>query len=234
MYYLEKHTVMNKKLLGNEIYLFSKDDNPKDIVIFSHSLSQNYESDFFQSILKSLYKNNIGIIVFSFSFLKNNTNPSANLIDEVAQLDLVISLVKDNFSPDKISLVGISLGAIINTLCCLGTKHKEISSIFIIGFPFKLGFPPDINLLQDNNPVLSDYFLEYKQLFKLVNRRVFVIQGDHDDLGDIKECVGFFNQYNNCTVFEIKGANHGFISYKDSGINYFNECSKFILSKLTV
>lgn len=47
---------MNKKLLGNGIYLFSKDGSPRDIVIFSHSLSKNYESDFSQSILESLYK----------------------------------------------------------------------------------------------------------------------------------------------------------------------------------
>lgn len=234
MYDLEKYIMMNKKLLYNEIYLFSKDDNPKDIVIFSHSLSNNYESSFSQYILKSLYDNSIGIIVFNYSFFRNHTNPSSNLIDEVAQLDSVISLVENSLRPDKISLVGISLGGIISTLCCLGTKHKEIFSIFIIGFPFKLGFPPNINLLQDDNLVLSDYFLEYKQLFELVNRRVFIVQGGHDDLGDVKECVDFFNQYNNCTVFEIKGANHGFVSYKNSSINYFNDCSKLILNELIV
>jgi len=223
---------MNKKLLDNQIYLFSKDDNPKNIVIFSHSLSKNYESSFSQCILKNLYNNNIGIVVFNFSFFKNHTSPSVNLIDEVAQLDSVISLVKKKFKPDKISLVGISFGAIISTLCCPGTKHKEISSIFIIGFPFKLGFPPNINLLQDDNPIFSNYFSEYKRLFELVDRRVFVIQGDHDDLGDIKECINFFNQYNNCTFFEIKGANHGFVSYNNSNINYFDDCSKYILNKL--
>lgn len=223
---------MNKKLLGNGIYLFSKDGSPRDIVIFSHSLSKNYESDFSQSILESLYKKNIGVVAFNFNFFENHTNPSINLMNEVVQLDLVISLVKDKFKPDRISLVGVSLGAIISTLSCLGAKNKEISSIFIIGFPFKLGFPPNINLLQDSNPVIPDYFLEYEKLFKLVNRKVFVVQGDKDDLGDVNECVDFFNQYDNCTVFKVEGANHGFVSYKDSDINYFNDCSKFILSKL--
>lgn len=232
MYYLKECMIMNKKLLSNEIYLFSKNDNPKDIVIFSHSLSKNYESDLSQSILESLYKKDIGIVVFNFYFFKNNTNPSANLIDEITQLNLIISLVKDRLRPNKISLVGISLGGVINTSCCLGIKNKEISSIFIVGFPFKLGFPPKINLLKDSNPVIPNYFLEYKQLFKLVNRRVFVIQGDRDDLCDVSECIKFFNKYDNCAVFKVKGANHGFISHNDSGINYFNDCSEFILSKL--
>lgn len=224
--------MMNKKLLFNETYLISKNDNPKNIVIFSHSLSQNYESDFSQHIIKSLYENDIAIVVFNYSFFKNHANLSVNLINEVSQLGSVVSLVKKIFKPKKINLIGISLGATINILFCSKSNHKEISSIFVISFPFKLGFPPNIKLLQDNNPIFSDYFLEYRQIFKLVNKKIFVIQGDQDDLGSIKECLNFFKGYNNCTVFKVKGANHSFISHIRSNLNYFNDCSKIILSKL--
>ncbi len=223
---------MNKKLLFNETYLFSKNDNPKNIVIFSHSLNQNYESDFSQHIIKSLYENDIAIVVFNYSFFKNHANLSVNLTNEISQLDSVVSFVKKIFKPEKINLIGISLGAIINILYCSKSNHKEISTVFIISFPFKLGFPPNIKLLKDNNPIFSDYFLEYKQIFELLNKKIFVIQGDQDDLGNIRECFNFFKQYNNCTLFKVKGANHSFISYKNSSINYFNECSKFILNKL--
>lgn len=224
---------MDKIQLANDIYLYSKNTTPKKIVVFSHSLSDNHESDLIKSISTSLYNNGIGVVVYDFSFMKNKNQPSDNLLSEVDELGIVIAKAKEKLNPEEIILVGKSLGGIVSSVYYSRSIFSEISSIFIIGFPFKLGFPPKFKLLKEANPALPDYISEYEKLFGIITKPIFVIQGDRDDLGEIEECRKFFSKYTNCSLYVVNGANHGFVSPGDKNITYYDECSEFIFNKIS-
>lgn len=223
---------MKEAQLGNNIYFYSKNANPKKIAVFSHALSDNHESDLIKNISNSLRNNGIGMVAYDFSFTANKSLPSNTLLSEVGELKHTINKVKEKLCPEKIILIGKSLGGIVSLIYSSKNKIPEISSIFMIGFPFKLGFPPNFQLLREENPVLPNYALEYRKLFKSIKIPIFIIQGDRDDLGGIEECRNFFSNYSNCSFHEVVGANHGFISPENKNITYYDTCGKLIINNI--
>lgn len=223
---------MEGSLISKNIYFSSNEPKPNIVAIFSHSLSNNHESNLIKEISKKLKDNNIGIISYDFSFAKNKTKPSVGLLEEVNELDFVVSTVKKKLQPKNIVLIGTSLGGIVSAIYCSKNAYAEIQSLFILGFPFKLGFPPNFQLLEEENPILPDYISEYKNLFELITIPTGIIQGDQDDLGGAKECEDFFKQYKKCTLNVIKGASHGFVSAQDKSATYYDECARLIIEKI--
>lgn len=226
------YTNMKEKLIEKNIHLFSNKKNAKILAVFSHSLSDNHKSDFAEKITEKLYTADISVALYDFSFTRNKTKPSIDLNQEVNDLSTTVSLVDRRIKPKKIILIGKSLGGVVSAIYCSKNILPAISSVFIISFPFKLGFPPDFKLLKKEDPILPDYINQYKNLFKSIKIPTFVVQGDSDDLGEVNECKKFFSKYNNCTLNVIKDSNHSLVSPKNKDITHYDECAELILNKI--
>ncbi|GEM_PF-2868967 len=225
---------MKKRLIDEKgIYLISKEASPKKIVIFSHGLSDNHESALISNVSKVLCDNGLGVVVYDFSFAKSKSQPSDELVQEVDDLKFVVSLVKTTINPSEIFLIGKSLGGIVSAMYSSITTDGSIKSITIVGFPFKLGFPPNFRLLKEENPILSDYKSEYAELFKKIGIPTLIIQGDQDDLGEIGECKNFLKSYMSCSLEVVEDATHGFVSRKDKGVTYYDRCAELIINKIS-
>ena len=223
---------MKEVLIGNNIFLFLKKKTANTLVVFSHSLSDTHESDLAKKITQKLYNAGIAVALYDFSFTKKGGKPSGDLSREVNELDFVVSTVSKKIQPEKIVLIGKSLGGVVNAIYCSKNVSATILSVFIIGFPFKLGFPPRLELLKDQDPILPDYVSQYDNLFKSIKTQVFVIQGDSDDLGEIDECKDFFIKHNNCTLNIVENSTHGFTSPDNKNITHYDKCAELILDKI--
>lgn len=232
IYHLIYNHFMEYKLIGKNIHFYSKDAKPKVMAVFSHSLSGSRQSNIILEVSKKLQENNIAVALYDFSFKEINAQPSQNLLQEVKDLSIVISEITLAVQPQKIVLVGNSLGGIVNAVYVSKNKNKVIDQLFILGFPFKIGFPPNFQLLKEQNPVLPDYKSEYRNLFKLIDMPVTIIQGDRDDLGEVEECKDFFKEFKNCNLYIVKDANHGFVSPENKEVIHYYDCAKLIIDKI--
>ncbi len=224
---------MEKRLIDKSgIYLISQKTSPSKVVIMSHGLADNHEAALIDSISKTLYNCGVGVVVYDFSFTKNKSQPSDGISKEVADLQHVISTVKSIINPSEVSLAGKSLGGIVSAIYCSSSTGQDVRNLIIVGFPFKLGFPPNFMLLKEENPILPDYKSEYKNLFQKIKTPTLIIQGDQDDLGEIEECKDFLKNYANCSLEVVGGATHGFVSRKDKNVTYYDKCAGLITNKI--
>ena len=223
---------MKEVQINNNIFLFSKREIAKTLIVFSHSLSDTHESDLSKEITKKLYDAGMAVVLYDFSFTKRGDEPSSDLSQEVDELSVVVSIVSEKIQPEKIILIGKSLGGVVSAMYCSKDVSNAILSLFIIGFPFKLGFPPNFQLLKDPNPILPDYVSQYDNLFRSIKTPIFVIQGDHDDLGEIDECKDFFSKYDNCSLDIVENSDHGFRSPNNENDTSYDKCAELILDKI--
>ncbi len=132
-----------------------------------------------------------------------------------------------------IILIGKSLGGIISMMACNdGLFSAKVSRIFVCGFPIKLGFPPQIHILREKNPVLPDYNKAYDHFFAATNCTIHIIQGDCDDLYDMDVCQTLCNAHDNVHLNIVKGANHGFSSCAYPQKNFYKECVSYIVNNI--
>lgn len=222
---------MNKEI-NSQTTLYSAIESPKVIIIFSHGSNGDRNTDFMKTVSEGIVKtkNDIGVLTYDFNFA-NRSEPSADLSDEIASLKDQIGWVEKNFPKVNIFLVGKSLGGVVSLKYQADVKNQSVKGIFMLGMPFKLGFPPNLNLLKEPNPVLSNYIAEYASLFKEIMLPVYIIQGDKDDLCDVKELNQFVNAYPNIKLVIVTGATHSFLS-PDQSANYFDQCVLDIVNNI--
>jgi predicted alpha/beta-hydrolase family hydrolase len=183
-----------------------------NINILIHGYSKDCESEFMQYISKSIKDQGHTVYKLNLDYIKHNREPSNNLSEEILQLQNTIQNLKSK-GYKKINLIGKSLGGIL----CLNPEIANINyinKIIILGFPYILGFPPNVNLLK-TKPIIGDPNAKnlYKDLFnKHENiKKIYIIQGMNDLLGSpelIKDLLLELPVKPN--VFYIENCSHGF------------------------
>ena len=207
------------------------------VAIISHGLSDNSSSSFIRTMAKKI-RDLSGVIPIThdFSFARKKLTPSSNLYIEVEDLKAVIDESIKKYAPDSIFLIGKSLGGLVSLAYRRKYAQEPITAVFILGFPFKLGYPPRLNLLSESNPVLPDYFSEYRDLLRELKVPIFIVQGDGDDLGDVQECKELCGEFSNCSMEVIDNASHGFTDVYSINKTFYEECSNLVaddIKKLT-
>jgi len=189
------------------------------INILVHGNSEGFNSEFMQYIdnhLKAFKKNCFG---FDFDYITKNTEPSLAQKRELKQLIGIIKGLKQS-GYKEINIIGKSLGGVI----CLNeeiVKDLSIKSIFILGFPLILGFPPDLSILK-TKPIVPNINAEdqYTKLFNKIGNnidKIKIIQGTQDLSCPVESLNKMFNRFKQKPrIFFIENASHSFKPMTDA------------------
>lgn len=217
--------------IAENIFLFSKRGVNK-VVVYSHGLTDGFDSDFANSVISDLYNQGLSVFAYNFDFFKKN-EPSQDLQKEIKQLREVLEEISKRYLFDEVILIGKSLGGVVSLMACVDELFPvRVSQVFVLGFPIRLGFPPQIGLLNEKKPTLPDYAKEYKNLLSSVEGSIHIIQGDCDDLCDVDVCRQICKKYKNFNLHIVRNANHGFSSCIDSEKKYYEECSNYVVDNI--
>jgi len=153
--------------------------------ILVHGNSEGFNSEFMQYIANRLKELGKEVYGFDFEYIRNGSEPSKWLAKELDQLKKIIEDFKSK-GYDKINLIGKSLGG---TICLneLIANDEHVNKIVIVGFPYILGFPADLSLLEIK-PVVAKPEAEqmYIEAFGKLGQnasKISIIQGKDDLLG---------------------------------------------------
>lgn len=184
-----------------------------EINILIHGYKEGFNSQFMQFLYTSL--KNAGKVVYGFDFdyIENNNQPSLDFKEEHNKLIKIIEGFKSK-GYTKINLIGKSLGG---TFCLNQTITNDpcINKIIIVGFPYVLGYPANLELLK-SKPVVEGHstFEDYKNQFSKLGdtlSKLTIIQGGNDILGSLNTLRNLIDKTNNnIKLFTIKNASHGF------------------------
>lgn len=222
-----------QKVINEKITVYSEGDTLGTVFVFSHGSSAGKSSEFITSVSSQLAKSNpsFAVVTYDFDFVITKKEPSKDLVSEVYDLEQVLRWVKNSVKPSNIVLIGKSFGGVINMKYLYESGDPEIKKNFVIGTPLKLGFPPRLHLLNEDNPTLPPYQEEYSEFFKTIKHSTVIVQGDSDDLCGIPELMECIGKNPKCEISVVLGANHGLKSV-DGKTNYYSECVDIILKNI--
>lgn len=184
-----------------------------EINVLIHGNSEGFKSDFMQSIFDGLTSSEMECYGFDFDYIIKSSEPSLGLKDELGKLRVIIKDLEGK-GYNKINLIGKSIGG---TLCLEDAivNDRNINKIFIVGFPYKLGYPADLALLKTKPVIERDSAKEdYTKLFSKIKKnfnKIIIIQGENDLLGSRENIDNLFSQFReNINIFFLKNSSHGF------------------------
>lgn len=217
MVYLLVHTstiLMTVATFSDVGKLYTPDGPPAGVCVYLHSLTQGPDSPFAEFIIQGLLKLSFQIVTMEFSFLVRGVSPSPSLEQEIKELNHVLRLVEQELHPNKLWLVGKSLGGVI-ALAQQASANQAVDGISILGLPAALGFPPRLDLLKGGEEESFNEIEEYQDLFRQIKIPVRVIQGTDDDLGPVSTCEKIFDGMDNVAL-DITQGDHSFQSGQTS------------------
>lgn len=183
-----------------------------EIDLLIHGYSKSCKSEFMQYISKSIKDQGHTVYELNLDYIKNGEKPSNNLSKELFQLKNTIQDLKDE-GYKEINLIGKSLGGIL----CLNPEianDNPIKKIIILGFPFILGFPPDVNILTSKPLVKNPQAKEmYIQVFNKVEnvKKINIIQGLNDLLAPPQLIDDFMRELTvKPHISYLQNSSHGF------------------------
>jgi pimeloyl-ACP methyl ester carboxylesterase len=181
------------------------------IVVLSHGLSEGETSEFICLLADEMLRDlPVGVATYSFSFFRKEQGPSANLVEEVNDLKQALEGLPDAFRGLSRILVGKSIGAITTLKYVRDTKDSLVKAIISVGLPLGLGFPPDLQLLPSRAPRKPSFAEEYSALIKELGVPIVVVQGDQDDLCDLRDLYLTMRDSKGGRIEVVPGADHGF------------------------
>jgi len=128
-------------------------------------------------------------------------------------------------------IIGKSWGGVLG-LCIADYYDQPVKGIIILGFPFLLGYPPQISLLKDRNPTLPDYKKEFRSVLNNLEKKqipIYILQGDKDDLGPIYNLIKIADKFRNINVIPFAGSSHSFeVEEKKQFFSIINEIEQII------
>ena len=209
--------------------IYGEIQTPKKIFIIFHGLSGGPNNDLISYLANEIPKNieDSIAITYSFEFFRNNTSPSEDLSKEAEEIKSIYDEVNKKYKNFKLFFIGKSIGGVVSLIFNKKYPNSNVKT-FILGWPMKLGYPLRLHLLNEDNPKLPNYLDEYKDILESLNESITFIQGDSDDLGDIKDCKTLLNKTTH-KLNIINGANHSFLSVIDDR-NYFKNCLDLLVS----
>ncbi len=209
----------------------------KTINLFLHGASEGFNTELIQFLFQKLNERQNECFGFDFEYIKSGGQPSLQNEKEIEELKNVIdSFQKKGYQ--KINIIGKSMGGVISL-------HEDIISnpivnkIIILGFPVKIGFPLELDLLKENpfkeKPgYVKDYVEHLNKLGDLLNK-LTIIQGLEDLLGTKKDIDEINLQLKHqLNISYIKNATHGFYPITNETIKEenFNNVLNQILTNI--
>lgn len=202
---------------------------PQEVLILSHGSSGGPQNSLISYLAATLpiKAPELMIVTPLFSFFVNGGKPSNNLSKESDEIKLTYDDIRSKYPKATITLAGKSIGGIASLV--FDKRFPNIvKKIFVLGWPMKIGYPINLELLTNDDLKMPDYLTQYRDLLNSINAKVTFIQGDQDDLADISECKAIIEQTNQI-LDVVSGANHSFESPNIKDKNYFSECGEIIL-----
>lgn len=226
---------MLKKIKGMNNYCINiKEILPEkfnEIIIACHGFGGDKESSAIELLSKELYKQEKGVIAFDFpGHGESEVNGEFFTIDNcIRDLEQVEKYVREKYKNIKISIFATSFGAYISLLKII-RNNDNYNKIILRAPAIKMDEIFKNYLLQED----LQFFLKrgytvlgferkitiYKSFYKdLLNnkiidlynkkRKIFIIQGDQDNVAPIKDTIDFSKKNTPCIDLKIlEGADH--------------------------
>ncbi|MGS0690314.1 alpha/beta fold hydrolase [Shewanella sp. 0m-8] len=180
----------------------SNSANSDTLIVLAHGAGANMRHEFMTAMAKGLAESGARIVRFNFPYMRANAidgkrrppDRAPKLIADYAQQ---LSILKQHFKPNKVYLVGKSMGGRMSTILA---ESLEVDGVVCLGYPF---IP-----LSGGEPRLAP--------IENCSAPIMVIQGERDKFGH-KGLVETWPIMNKVQLHWLIDGDHGFKPRKSSG-----------------
>ncbi|WP_299787211.1 alpha/beta fold hydrolase [uncultured Shewanella sp.] len=199
-YFLVKAPLEARDLLQSECIVDG--DMSGTVIIFTHGAGANMHSDFMNEMAEGLTAAGFGVIRFNFPYMRANgidgkRRPPDRAPKLVKDFNLHIEAIRAEFAPERIILMGKSMGG---RMAAIVAGDTQVDGVICLGYPF---IP-----LKGGEPRLEP--------IEKSKAPVCVIQGERDKFG-AKGVVDTWPVMNKVSLHWLTDGDHSFAPRKSSG-----------------